>query len=373
MPDGPQETPYGEPLRVQPSKEPLKMLPVLFVLCVITTLYLIYVVAHCLPMLQLSVPPNMVDSDMRYRAIVETIIFHVITFFLVISYVRCVMVHPGEVPHHDPWLYTTAAGAKPNLPIQETKKSGERRHCKWCGKYKPDRCHHCRVCQTCILKMDHHCPWIYNCVGFYNYKYFFLLLFYVMLDLQFILWTMPESMVRAIDDNAPFLQMFFVLFGLTLAFFLGSLVTLFFGFHVWLTSLGLTTIEFCEKRLPKKSDGQSGGGCMDCCENDSMFNLGLCGNLQATLGDNPLFWLLPFAGPSGDGLIYDVTDIDTSLPRDLEFARGSKKKPGSSRKIYQKAGHQGYGTVGSGGSLFEQPGMRYSRQYQRGSKEPHAY
>lgn len=24
------------------------------------------------------------------------------------------------------------------------------RHCKWCGKFKPDRCHHCRVCRTLV-------------------------------------------------------------------------------------------------------------------------------------------------------------------------------------------------------------------------------
>merc|ERR1719277_779772 len=115
-------------------------------------------------MLQLTEPSNMVDADMRFRALLEGCIFNFITVMLLLCYIRCILVHPGEVPNQAPWLYTQALGAaKP--PLQEAKKSGERRHCKWCGKYKPDRCHHCRVCKTCILKMDHHCPWIYNCAG----------------------------------------------------------------------------------------------------------------------------------------------------------------------------------------------------------------
>jgi len=252
----------------------------------------IYVALHCVPLI-------FVRSGM-VRGVGELIAFTIITALVLICYFKAMLVHPGTIPHaqEDPsWEYLPldrgqdGSGSYKN---QENKRSGERRHCKWCEKFKPDRCHHCRVCRVCILKMDHHCPWIYNCVGYRNYKYFFLLLFYSMLDTHFISWTLMESVVRSINTNAPFFVMFFLLFGETLAVILAIAVTVFFCFHTWLVVKAMTTIEFCEKAMKNQKSYEYG----------SVYNRGVVGNLRAALGDNPLLWLLPFMPPSGTGLFF---------------------------------------------------------------------
>ncbi|OTB09325.1 hypothetical protein M426DRAFT_315893 [Hypoxylon sp. CI-4A] len=48
--------------------------------------------------------------------------------------------------------------------------------CKTCGLLKPPRSKHCSVCKRCVHKMDHHCVFINNCVGYGNQHYFILLL-----------------------------------------------------------------------------------------------------------------------------------------------------------------------------------------------------
>mmetsp|Transcript_21223 Transcript_21223/g.15234 ORF Transcript_21223/g.15234 Transcript_21223/m.15234 type:complete len:130 (+) Transcript_21223:456-845(+) len=50
--------------------------------------------------------------------------------------------------------------------------------CKHCELVKPLKTHHCSVCGTCVLRMDHHCPWLHNCIGLNNYRFFVQMIFH---------------------------------------------------------------------------------------------------------------------------------------------------------------------------------------------------
>lgn len=104
------------------------------------------------------------------------------------------------VPHHDSknqlilhqffismlWLsYFIACTKNPGKPaIDYQPQPGEwKRWCIKCDNWKPERTHHCRKCKQCVLRMDHHCPWTYNCVGHGNLPQF----------MRFLIWVLIAS------------------------------------------------------------------------------------------------------------------------------------------------------------------------------------
>jgi len=264
------------------------VLPFLFVVVIISTIYAIYMMYHCLPMLQES------ERSELDRGKVDFVVVNVLTLLLVICYAMCILVHPGTVPNTPKWRVDEESfgHAEPGVKMHETKRTGERRYCKWCARYKPDRCHHCRICNVCVLRMDHHCPWVYNCIGFRNHKYFFLLLVYAVIDLIVVAITMFDTVWWSTRIDVPISMMIGLMAAQTLAAFLVVLITSFLSFHIWLLTKAMTTVEFCEKSLKKAS------------YNSSQYSHGLYNNICAVLGPNPLLWFFPIGLPQGDGLIW---------------------------------------------------------------------
>jgi hypothetical protein len=309
-----------EAILPDPSKprfgEPEKFLPVVFICALIGTQWLIYIKFHCLPLLV---------TERFYVGWIHLTVFNLMTCLLVLNYIRCITLHPGTIPDLDlsgldTWeinpQYTGSKKTKeePDGIGCELKRSGDRRTCKWCSKYKPDRAHHCRVCRMCILKMDHHCPWIYNCVGWRNIKYFYLLLLYSVLSLQWIIWTMMSTMLEAVNNEATaFTPLFMLLLGESLAILIGSIATLFFCFHTYLMCKGMMTIEFCEKsRDPRR--------------NTSVYSRGTLGNVKVVLGDNVLLWFVPWSPASGDGLHFVLPTEETPLRSTQDVGKGREHR-----------------------------------------------
>ncbi|CAH9055246.1 unnamed protein product [Cuscuta epithymum] len=120
----------------------------------------------------------------------------IFTFFAslcVFCYFVCVLKDPGSVPSS----YVPDV-EEPQLSDQESGRIGilQARKCEKCSAYKPPRAHHCRICKTCILRMDHHCLWINNCVGHRNYKPFVLLVFYSTIASTYSLIMLISSIVN---------------------------------------------------------------------------------------------------------------------------------------------------------------------------------
>ena len=79
-----------------------------------------------------------------YKARFCLFFFHLLFLMLLWSFIHSSLSEPGIVPPL--WGFY--------MGDSEHKR---KRYCLLCHVFKPDRCHHCSICNRCVLNMDHHC------------------------------------------------------------------------------------------------------------------------------------------------------------------------------------------------------------------------
>ncbi|ESS30777.1 DHHC zinc finger domain-containing protein [Toxoplasma gondii VEG] len=65
--------------------------------------------------------------------------------------------------------------------------------CTTCNIYRPPRSVHCAICDNCVERFDHHCPWLGNCIGLRNYRTF---IFFVIFCSLLSVFTFVSSAVK---------------------------------------------------------------------------------------------------------------------------------------------------------------------------------
>uniref|UniRef100_A0A0D3FC50 S-acyltransferase n=1 Tax=Oryza barthii TaxID=65489 RepID=A0A0D3FC50_9ORYZ len=222
---------------------------------------------------------------------------HAAAFSLVVaacffSFVCAAAADPGSVP----------ASFAPDAedPQRQGLKS---RYCDKCCMYKPSRTHHCKVCKRCVLKMDHHCVWINNCVGYANYKSFIICVLNATIGSLYSLVVFLFDLFQTEHEyDVPYVKIIHVLVGVLL-FFLSLTIGSLLCWHIYLLCHNMTTIEYREATRAKWLAQKSGQ------KYRHRFDLGTRKNIQMIMGPNILCWLCPTAtGHLKDGTEFQITN-----------------------------------------------------------------
>ncbi|KAJ4704649.1 S-acyltransferase [Melia azedarach] len=232
---------------------------------------------------------------MSSPGIMNAVVFTGVALMCVFNYAVAIFRDPGRVPPD----YMPDVEDDQNLMHEIKRKGGDLRYCQKCSHHKPPRAHHCRVCKRCVLRMDHHCIWISNCVGHANYKVFFIFVLYAVVACIYSLVLLVGSLTNdALDDEQQSGGSFrtaYVISGLLLVP-LSIALSVLLGWHIYLILQNKTTIEYHEG-VRALWLAEKGGTVYK-----HPYDLGVYENLTAALGPNIFSWVCPTSNHIGSGL-----------------------------------------------------------------------
>ncbi|WJZ92999.1 hypothetical protein VitviT2T_011964 [Vitis vinifera] len=158
-------------------------------------------------------------------------------------------------------------GRTPHLKLPRTKDVLVNGHivkvkyCDTCLLYRPPRVSHCSICNNCVQRFDHHCPWVGQCIGIRNYRFFFmfiststiLCLYVFTFSWIIIIQGKGDDILKAMGND--FLSDFLIVYCFVVIWFVGGLTV----FHSYLICTNQTTYENFRYRYDKKENPYSKG------------------------------------------------------------------------------------------------------------------